>query len=127
MEREGELVPLGLLGGGMNNVFRFLVNLDFVKGGYLGIDEIENGIHHSLQADVSGHLFQLAKRNRTQLFLTTHSAEALRAFVHAASRTSEDDFAVVHLRRESTMTCWGRCLGSATHLHLWISATNCDD
>ncbi len=100
VEREGEIMPLGLLGGGINALFRFLVNIDFAKGGFAGIDEVENGFHHSLHSDAFRILFKTARRTQTQLFLTTHSGEALRALVDAAMETKDDDFAVVHLRRD---------------------------
>ena len=100
VERDGEIAPLGLLGGGINQLFRFIINVAFARGGFVGIDEVENGFHHSRHRDVFVRLFEVANRNNTQLFMTTHSAEALRALVDAATETNEDDFAVVHLRRE---------------------------
>lgn len=100
VEREGRMTPLGLLGGGINGLFRFIINVTFARGGFVGIDEVENGFHHSLHRDVFVRLFEAANRNNTQLFLTSHSAEALRALVDAATETNADDFAVVHLRRE---------------------------
>jgi AAA15 family ATPase/GTPase len=100
VERDDEIAPLGLLGGGINGLFRFILTVTFARGGFVGIDEVENGFHHSLHREVFVRLFEVANRNNTQLFLTTHSAEALRALVDAATETDEDDFAVVHLRRE---------------------------
>ncbi len=100
VERDGKIVPLGLLGGGINALFRFIVNVNFARGGFIGIDEVENGFHHSLHREVFVILFEVAKSNNAQLFITTHSAEALRALVDAATKTEEDDFGVVHLRRE---------------------------
>lgn len=100
VKRDGKIAPLGLLGGGINGLFGFIINVAFARGGFVGIDEVENGFHHSLHREVFVRLFEAANRNNTQLFLTTHSAEALRALVDAATETKEDDFAVVHLRRE---------------------------
>lgn len=100
VKRKDQQVPLGLLGGGINSLFRFLVNLDYARGGYVGIDEVENGFHHSRHSQLFSVLFDMARLNKTQLFMTTHSGEALKAAVKAAHSTLQDDFAVVHMRRE---------------------------
>ncbi len=115
------VVPLGLLGGGLNNFFRFLVNLGHVRGGWLGIDEIENGIHHSRLRNVFGHLIDNAVSGNTQLMMTTHSNEAVRALAEASREKLFSDVAVVHLRRESSdrvlaTTFRGKDLASAVDL-----------
>ena len=88
----------------MNNLFRFLVNLDYTRGGFLGIDEIENGFHHSRLADVLSCLLASSVATRTQLMMSTHSAEAIAAFVAAADSVGPNDLAVVHLARREDET-----------------------
>ncbi|MEW6249809.1 MAG: AAA family ATPase [Planctomycetota bacterium] len=75
----GDYIPLGLLGGGVNNLLRYLVSLDYVRGGFLGIDEIENGIHHTALPDVFRTLVQRSIETDTQLMMATHSGEAVSA------------------------------------------------
>jgi len=92
--------PLGLLGGGINNLFRYLLAIVTVQGGAVGIDEVENGIHHSLLREVFKALVDCALIEKTQLFLTTHSAEALEAIGQACQGTPKNTLSVVHLERE---------------------------
>lgn len=88
----------------MNNLFRFLINLDYVRGGFLGIDEIENGFHHSRLAGIFSCLLSSSLATRTQLMMSTHSGEAIAAFVAAADSVGPDDLAVVHLSRQEDET-----------------------
>lgn len=91
--------PLGLLGGGLNNLFRFLVALNDTHGGLVAIDEIENGIHYSALPNVLGALVDCALQDGTQLVLSTHSAEALDAIGKAFEKRNESSLSVVHLER----------------------------
>ncbi len=94
------VAPLGLMGGGINNVFRFLVNLDYTRGGWLGIDEIENGIYYKLLPDLLSKLVDAALSTRTQLMMTTHSGEAVRALAAVSKERLYNDVGIVHLRRD---------------------------
>jgi len=91
--------PLGFLGEGINNIFRLLVNLDTVRGGCLAIDEVGAGIHYSALERVFKALIKIALEDKTQLVLTTHSAETLNAIGRAFSNRDENALAVVHLER----------------------------
>lgn len=95
------VVPLGMLGGGANNFFKFMVNLDAVRGGWLGIDEVENGFFHRRQPELFKNLFIASRAANVQLMLATHSHEALGAMIEAVPKSELSDLAVVHLRRES--------------------------
>lgn len=95
-----ELVPVGLLGGGLSNLLTILIGLLYVKGGVLFVDEFENGIHFQKLEWICGELERLSEATRTQMFLATHSGEAVRAIAAAAKkRKKEDDLTIVHARR----------------------------
>lgn len=49
------------------------------KGGFLLIDEFENGLHYSVQEKVWQLVFELAEQLKVQVFATTHSWTASRA------------------------------------------------
>ena len=70
----------------------------------MGIDEVENGIHHSVLADVFKVLIRCASQDRTQLMLTTHSAEALTAISGAVTEADKQAIGVVHLHRDEKDT-----------------------
>lgn len=72
-------IPVQLLGEGLNRMLGLVLSIGEVKGGLLLIDEIENGLHHSVQEEVFSMLLELAKSFDVQVFATTHSDECIRA------------------------------------------------
>ena len=81
LQREGEnFLPVSLFGEAINKVVDLLVRLVNHPGAILLIDEIENGIHHTNQAEFWRTLFKLSIEFDTQIFATTHSLEMIEAF-----------------------------------------------
>ncbi len=74
-----ELLPLGLMGEGMSRVARLILAIADSPGGVVLVDEIENGIHHSVLPGVWRAVDEAAVRARTQVFATTHSFECVQA------------------------------------------------
>ncbi len=83
-------IPLRALGDGVNRLFGIALSLVHAKDGILLVDEIENGIHYSVQADLWRLVFEMASRLNAQVFATTHSYDCIRAFETAALRTDDD-------------------------------------
>jgi AAA15 family ATPase/GTPase len=79
--KEGGFIPLGLFGTALTKVVEFAVSLLNNRGSILLIDEIENGLHYTHQADLWRMLFELARTLDVQIFATTHSIEMIQAFV----------------------------------------------
>jgi predicted ATPase len=80
-------VPLSSMGDGTNRVFGLALACVRAKGGVLLIDEVENGLHHTIHNEVWSSLFTLAERLNVQVFATTHSWEAVVGFQDAARRS----------------------------------------
>ena len=78
-----ELVPLSAMGEGMTQIARLVLAIAVVPDGVILIDEVENGIHHSVLPDVWRAIDEAAKQFRTQIFATTHSFECIEAAHHA--------------------------------------------
>ncbi len=74
-----ELVPLPAMGEGMTQIARLVLAIVTVPNGVMLIDEVENGIHHSVLPDVWRAIDEAAKQFRTQIFATTHSFECIEA------------------------------------------------
>ena len=72
-------VPVQFLGEGLNRMLGLVLSIGEVKGGVLLVDEIENGLHPSVQEEVFSMLLDLAKSFDVQIFATTHSDECIRA------------------------------------------------
>ena len=77
-------VPLNSLGDGMLRVLQLVLKVFPAEGGFLLIDEFENGLHFSVQEKVWAMLFELAKKLDIQIFATTHSWDCIESFANAA-------------------------------------------
>lgn len=89
-------VPLRALGDGMNRLLEIALALVTAAGGILLVDEIENGLHYSVQADVWRMVIRAAESLNVQVFATTHSWDCIRAF---AAATAADDAGAAMLYR----------------------------
>ena len=81
-----------LLGEGFNRIFSMAVAMQTARGGMLLIDEIENGLHHSVMKDVFSNLLVLAVKFDVQVVATTHSAECIKAAYDSLSHGNAEDF-----------------------------------
>ena len=72
---------LSSFGDGMRRVFEIGLLFAGVRGGVLLIDEFENAIHPELLTAFTRVVQELAVEHNVQVFLTTHSKEALDAFI----------------------------------------------
>ncbi|MXX35957.1 MAG: AAA family ATPase [Gemmatimonadetes bacterium] len=91
-------VSLRSLGDGAVRLFGIALALANAHGGFLLIDEAENGIHHSVQAAMWKIVLHTAHRNGLQVAATTHSWDCVRGFATAA--TGRDDWDGVLVRLE---------------------------
>jgi AAA15 family ATPase/GTPase len=78
-------VPLNSLGDGMLRVLQLVLKVFPAKGGFLLIDEFENGLHFSVQEKVWALLFEMAQKLDIQIFATTHSWDCIESFAKAAN------------------------------------------
>jgi predicted ATPase len=78
------LIPLAACGEGFVRLFSVIVELTGVRHGILLIDEVDNGLHHSVMDRLWEKLGALCEKHQVQVFATTHNEEmihsALRAF-----------------------------------------------
>ena len=83
-------VPLRTFGDGVNRLFGVILSLCNARNGVLLVDEIENGLHYSVQTEIWRTIFRLANDLNVQVFATSHSWDCVRAFQEAASESPED-------------------------------------
>lgn len=97
-------VPLRSFGDGLNRLFAIILSLVNAQDGLLLIDEFENGLHYTIQADAWRLIFRVAAGLNVQVFATTHSGDTIRAFERAASEAKATDARLVRLtRKEDTI------------------------
>jgi AAA15 family ATPase/GTPase len=77
-------VSLSSLGDGMLRILQLSLKLVSAKGGFLLIDEFENGLHYSVQEKVWTLLFEMAQKLDIQVFATTHSWDCIESFAKVA-------------------------------------------
>ena len=74
-----ELIPLSAMGEGMTRIARLILAIASTPGGVVLVDEIENGLHHSILPKVWQVVDTAAQQFNTQIFATTHSFECIEA------------------------------------------------
>ncbi len=93
-------VPLQSLGDGALHLAGTALALANSRDGFLLIDEVENGIHHSVQPDFWRMVFKTAHANNVQVIATTHSFDCVRGFAQATAECEEVEGALVRLERK---------------------------
>ncbi len=93
-----ERVPLRSLGEGVRRAFDVALGLERSRNGVLLLDEIENGLHYSVQPDLWRMIFETARELNVQVFATTHSHDCVQAFQEVASGRDEEGM-LISLRR----------------------------
>jgi len=79
-----ELMPANLMGGGFAKLLSIALAMLDSRNGIVLIDEVENGLHHSVQRIVWEAIFNWAEKLNVQVLATTHSGESIRAFKDSA-------------------------------------------
>jgi len=71
------LLPIDMCGEGLKKFLYIITGVANGKNDILLIDEIENGIHFSAYSLLWKSIFELARKNKLQIMITTHSKEVL--------------------------------------------------
>lgn len=91
-EQNPNYVAITQLGDGFNKIFRYIVEIMYVKENgenRIMIDEIDTGIHYSKLKNFWTNVINVCKELNVQLFATTHSKECIEAFVEASKENEE--------------------------------------
>ena len=99
LEGHDRLLPMPLLGDGMTRLLSLALAIGNSENGLVLIDEIENGLHHSVMKSVWSGIAQFAREFNVQIFATTHSWECIRAAHQAFSEDELYDFRLHRLER----------------------------
>lgn len=91
-------IPLKSMGDGVHRILDIVLHLVSAKNGILLIDEFENGLHYAVQEKLWQLIFKVATELDVQVFVTTHSADCVRAFSHAAKDHPEKSV-LIHMKK----------------------------
>ena len=94
-------VPLKSLGDGATRIFGVALALANCRDGILLLDEAENGVHHSLQAEFWNMVLRAASARNTQVLATTHSKDCINGFAWATLECPDIDGYLIRLEREN--------------------------
>lgn len=94
-----ELIPLSVMGEGMTRIARLVLAISAAPDGVVLVDEIENGLHHSVLPKVWKVVDAAAQQFDAQIFATTHSFECIEA---AHEALGEDGFLLHRLEVSGT-------------------------
>ena len=99
------IAPLSIFGDATRRAVLLTSTLLSLKdGGVLLIDEVEVGIHVTALANVFSWLVKAARNLNVQVFVTTHSLEALDAITFSDDDRAEEDIVVFHLEQTDEKT-----------------------
>ncbi|MBK7938309.1 MAG: AAA family ATPase [Lewinellaceae bacterium] len=101
LEGDDAPVPLKSLGDGISRLLLMAVALVSAKDSLLLIDEFEAGLHHSVQEMLWEKIFFYAQKWNIQVFVTTHSLDAVRTFFSSRSWENQGKGKFFRLQRSS--------------------------
>lgn len=109
--------PVSMFGDGMQHVLLMAAHLlALPPGGVLLIDEAEAGIHVKTQPKFFAWLMNAARQRQVQVFMTTHSLEALDAMLMGLpDPADESDLVVYQLKRDGQDIRSKRFAGDLLH------------
>ena len=102
-----ENMPVATYGDGIKKVLALSNKIAQAAGGILLIDEIETAIHKKYYDDIFRFVVKACKAFDVQVFITTHSLEAIDGILATQdyeSQAESDDIKVVTLKREGDNT-----------------------
>ncbi len=105
-------VSLYSLGDGMVRVLQLAIKLTSSQGGFLLIDEFENGLHYSVQEKIWDFLFNIAKQLDIQIFATTHSWDCIESFSKVALKHPDSEGILFRMGKSAKTSDRGRVIAT---------------
>ena len=99
--KNGEYMPLSLYGDGMKKMLTMLNAIVNTEHGVVLIDEFETALHTSAMKEVFSFMADAAEEMDVQLFLTTHSIEAVDKMLECLEGSPER-IRVIRLRKKES-------------------------
>ncbi len=97
LKNNGKFMNLSQFGDGIRHFINIIIVLLSNKNQTIYIDEVDNGIHHSLFNELWQVILKTSKKLNIQVFATTHSKECLESYARIAKKLADKDIALVEL------------------------------
>lgn len=97
------LIPIQIMGDGIIHLLSLMSAIANTENGFVVIDEIENGFHYSVLDKLWETIYETSKFYNTQLFITTHSYECVKAFrnMFASQLIKEDNLRIYRIEKKN--------------------------
>ncbi len=105
-------ISLKSLGDGMLKILQLVLKIFPTKGGFLLIDEFENGLHYSVQEKVWALLFEMAEKLDIQVFATTHSWDCIESFTKVASANEKTQGILFRMGKSAKKDNYGQTIAT---------------
>ena len=99
-----EKMPIQVISEGAYKLMNILLAMANHAGGFIIVDEIENGFYYKTMPEIWTLLLHFARSYRTQIFTSVHSLECLQAAAEVA-KGNEGEFALLRTVKEN-----GKCV-----------------
>ncbi|WP_304735947.1 AAA family ATPase [Duncaniella muris] len=83
--------PLRSMGDGINHILSIVLAIVNAENGCVIIDEIDNGLHYTVQKQLWTVIFELSKSLNVQIFATTHSSDCISSFSKVLQQPANRD------------------------------------
>lgn len=83
-------LPINVLGDGVRKILYIILSIYTLRNGVLMIDEIDNGLHYSVMIKLWNVILKTCKETNTQLFISTHSSDIVKALVESLKEQEAD-------------------------------------
>ena len=90
LKNKPDPIPLNSMGDGMLRVLQLALAIFQARGGMLLVDELENGLHYTVQQRIWAFVFDWSKQLNVQVFAATHSWDCIEAFKTVAAERGPD-------------------------------------
>ena len=84
-------IPINMMGDGARKLLAILTTIYECADGIVLIDEISNGFHYSVMGRLWTSIIEAARKNRVQVFATTHDKDSIKGLRDAVRTTSIDN------------------------------------
>jgi AAA15 family ATPase/GTPase len=126
LKNQTKAIPLNSMGDGMVRVLQLLLKVYPAKGGFLLIDEFENGLHYSVQEKIWQFLFDLAEKLDIQVFATTHSWDCIESFAKVAVENTQSEGVLFRVGRSMLTSNQGMVIATVFDEKQLLNITQAD-
>ena len=126
LKDEDAPVPLNSMGDGISRVLQLFLKLFAARGGFLLIDEFENGLHYSVQEEVWRLIFDQAEKLDVQVFATTHSWDCIESFAKVAVEKKATEGVLFRIGRSVRTSDQGKVIATIFDEQKLLNITQSD-